>query len=200
MCHCNGCWQETTHLHAICYTKTRCSSLTHNRVLYQLLARSLCVRKVKIVAEDTSPFRQKARKQPGRTNLLLMGLAADVGPSSTTIPDARTNPSYSTSRSSTPSSAPTQRMPRAIQNITSLTKSSGGLKSIEDRSTCGEADVQVPMKTIATRRIKYRSEIHSNESRHLPDGTEVARLRWRFLLLYSRRFHSVRSIDSAGRD
>ena len=39
--HGNGCRQETTRLHAISCTKTGWSSLTHNRVLHQALARSL---------------------------------------------------------------------------------------------------------------------------------------------------------------
>ena len=34
MCHDNGCWQETTRLHAISCTKTGWSSLTYNRVLH----------------------------------------------------------------------------------------------------------------------------------------------------------------------
>ena len=41
MCHSNGCRQETTRLHAISCTKTRWSSLTHDRVLHQALARTL---------------------------------------------------------------------------------------------------------------------------------------------------------------
>ena len=41
MCHGNGCRQETTRLHAISCSKTGWSSLTHNRVLHQALARSL---------------------------------------------------------------------------------------------------------------------------------------------------------------
>ena len=41
ICHGNGCRQEATRFHAISCTKTRWSSLTHNRVLHQALARSL---------------------------------------------------------------------------------------------------------------------------------------------------------------
>ena len=46
MCHGNGCRQETTRLHAISCTKTGSSSITHNRVLHQALARSLRESKV----------------------------------------------------------------------------------------------------------------------------------------------------------
>ena len=57
MCHGNDCRQETTRLHAISCTKTGWSSLTHNRVLHQAVARSLPESKVQFVVEDTWPFR-----------------------------------------------------------------------------------------------------------------------------------------------
>ena len=49
-------------------------------------------------------------------------------------------------------------------------------------STCGEvsSDVHALIKELAIRGIDQRSEIHSNESRHLAEGTKVARLRRRF--------------------
>ena len=53
MCHGNGCRQETTRLHAISCLNTGWSSLTHNRVLHQALARSLRESKVQFVVEDT---------------------------------------------------------------------------------------------------------------------------------------------------
>ena len=53
MCHGNGCRQETTRLHATSCSKTGWSSLTHNRVLHQALARSLREGKVQFVVEDT---------------------------------------------------------------------------------------------------------------------------------------------------
>ena len=56
MCHGNGCWEETTCLYAISCTKTGWSSLTHNRVLHQALARSLRESKVQFVVEDTWLF------------------------------------------------------------------------------------------------------------------------------------------------
>ena len=47
-------------------------------------------------------------------------------------------------------------------------------------STCGEvgSDVHDLIKELAIRRVEHRSETHSNESQHLAEGTEVARL-WR---------------------
>ena len=48
-------------------------------------------------------------------------------------------------------------------------------------STCGEvgSDLHALIKELAIRRVQHRSETHSNESQHLAEGTEVARLRRR---------------------
>ena len=79
MCHGNGCRQETTRLHAISCTKTGWSSLTHNRVLHQALARSLRESKVNFVVEDTWPFRERASGQNGRLNPLRMDITTEAG-------------------------------------------------------------------------------------------------------------------------
>ena len=42
------------------------------------------------------------------------------------------------------------------------------------------SDVHTLIKELAIRRVEHRSETHSNESQHLAEGTEVARLRRRF--------------------
>ena len=49
-------------------------------------------------------------------------------------------------------------------------------------STCGDvgSDVHTLIKELAIRRVQHRSETYSNESQHLAEGTEVARLRRRF--------------------
>ena len=49
-------------------------------------------------------------------------------------------------------------------------------------STCGELgpDVHALIKELAHRRVTYSSELHSEESRRLAEGTEVAWLRRRF--------------------
>ena len=61
-------------------------------------------------------------------------------------------------------------------------------------STGGEvgSDVHAPIKELAIRRVEHRSETHCNESQHLAEGTEVARLRRRFYFFYSRHFNSAR--------
>ena len=49
-------------------------------------------------------------------------------------------------------------------------------------STCGDvgSDVHALIKELAIRRVQHRSETYSNDSQHLAEGTEVARLRRRF--------------------
>ena len=49
-------------------------------------------------------------------------------------------------------------------------------------STCGDvgSDAHSLIKELAIRRVQLRSETYSNESQHLVEGTEVARLRRRF--------------------
>ena len=48
--------------------------------------------------------------------------------------------------------------------------------------TCGDvgSDVHALIKELAIRRVQHRSETYSNESQHLAEGTELARLRRRF--------------------
>ena len=49
-------------------------------------------------------------------------------------------------------------------------------------STCGDvgSDVHALIKELAIRRVQHRSDIHSNESQHPTEGTEVGRLQRRF--------------------
>ena len=49
-------------------------------------------------------------------------------------------------------------------------------------STCGDvgSDVHALIKELAIRRVEHRSETYSNDSQHLAEGAEVARLRRRF--------------------
>ena len=79
MCHGNGCRQEITRLHAISWPKTGWSSLTHNRVLHQAVARSLRESRVQFVVEDTWPFRQRASEHNGRLNPLRMDITREAG-------------------------------------------------------------------------------------------------------------------------
>ena len=66
--------------------------------------------------------------------------------------------------------------------------------------TCGDvgSDVHALIKELAIRRVQHRSETHSNESQHLAEGTEGARLRRRFsfvlqqALSFRTRYHLCR--------
>ena len=79
MHHGNGCRQKNTRLHAISYTKTGWSPLTHNRVLHQALTQSLRESKVQFVVEDKWPFRERASGQNGRFNPLRMDMTTPAG-------------------------------------------------------------------------------------------------------------------------
>ena len=79
MCHGNGRRQQTPRLHAMSCTKTRWSSLNHNRVLHQALARSLCENKVQFVVEGTLSFRERASGENGRLNHLRMDTTTEAG-------------------------------------------------------------------------------------------------------------------------
>ena len=114
MCHGSGCQHKTTRLYAISCTKTGWSSLTHNRVLHQALARSLRESKVQFVVEDTWPFRERASKQNGRLNPLRMDTTAEAGDSSTTTLVSRIRHFYSTLQSSTLAPAPIWGMQHAM--------------------------------------------------------------------------------------
>ncbi|CAN0239016.1 unnamed protein product [Ascophyllum nodosum] len=69
-------------------------------------------------------------------------------------------------------------------------------------STCGEvdSDVHALIKELAIRRVEHRSETHSNESQHLAEGTEVARLRRRFsfVLQQALSFHTCHHLCRQG--
>ena len=52
------------------------------------------------------------------------------------------------------------------------------------------AQTCMPLSRIAIRRVEHKLEIHSNESRHLAEGTEVARLRRRFSFVLQQVFSS----------
>ena len=78
MCDGNGCRQEITRLHAISCTKMGWSSLIHNRVLHQTLARSLRESTVQFVVEDTWTFRERANGQIGRLNPLCMDITTEA--------------------------------------------------------------------------------------------------------------------------
>ena len=114
-CGWNAPRQEITHLHAISCTKTGLSSLTHNRVLHQALARPLREIKVQFVVEETWPFRERASGQNNRLNPLRMDITTEVGALFKTTRDTKIRRFYSTLPTLTLAPAPIWRMQHAMQ-------------------------------------------------------------------------------------
>ena len=194
MCHGNGCRQETTRLHAISCSKTGWSSLTHNRVLHQALARSLRESKVQFVVEDTWPFRQRASEQNGRLNPLRMDIITEAGALFDNHPRLKNkalllditivNP-FAGSNLGNAARHVGKHLADAVEWKKS--KYRGSFPATYSllplaMSTCGDvgSDVHALIKELAIRRVQHMSETYSNESQHLAEGTEVARLRRRF--------------------
>ena len=189
-----------TYIHTSC-TKTGWSSFTHNRVLHQALARSLRESKVHFGVEDTWPFRQRASGQNGRLNPLRLDITTEAGAlyhprlkkkerllDIITIvnPCAGSNLGYSARHVGKGLADAVERKKNKYRGSFSATYSLLPLAM----STCGEvdSDVHALIKVLAIRRVQHRSEKHSNESQHLAEGTEVARLQRRFSFVLQKAF------------
>ena len=194
MCHGNGCRQETTRLHAISCSKTGWSSLTHNRVLHQALARSLRESKVQFVVEDTWPFRQRASEENGRLNPLRMDITTEAGALFDHHPRHKNKALLLDITIVNPCAG--SNLGNAARHVGKHLADAVERKKNKYRgsfpatysllplamSTCGDvgSDVHALIKELAIRRVQHRSETYSNDSQHLAEGTEVARLRRRF--------------------
>ena len=193
MCHGNGCRQETTRLHAISCSKTGWSSLTHNRVLHQALARSLRESKVQFVVEDTWPFQQRPSEQNGRLNPLRMNITTEAGALFDNHPRLKNRALLLDITIVNPCAG--SNLGNAARHVGNHLADAVERKKNKYRgsfpatysllpltmSTRGDvgSDVHALIKELAIRRVKHRSET-SNESQHLAERTEVARLRRRF--------------------
>ena len=197
MCHGNGCRQETTRLHAISCSKTGWSSLTHKWVLHQALARSLRESKVQFVVEDTWPFRQRASEENGRLNPLRMDITTEAGALFDNHPRLKNkalllditivNPCAGSNLGNAACHVG-KHLADAVER--KKNKYRGSFLATYPllplaMSTCGDvgSDVHALIKELAIRRVQHRSETYSNDSQHLAEGTEVARLRRRFFFV-----------------
>ena len=187
----NGCRQENTRLHAISCTKKGWSPLTHNRVLHQVLARSLRESKFQFVVEDTWPFREKASGQNGRLNSLRMDITTEAGALFDNHPRLKNKALLLDITIVNPCAG--SNLGNAVRHVEKHLADAVERKKNKYRgsfhttyslhplamSTCGEvgSDVHALIKELAIRRVQHRSETHSHESQHLAEGTEVARLR-----------------------
>ena len=194
ICHGNGCRQETTRLHAISCKKTVWSSLTHNRGLHQALARSLRDGKVQFVVEDTWPFQERASRQNGRLNPLRMDITMKAGGLFENHPRPKNKALLLDITIVNPCAG--SNLGNTARHVEQHPADAVGRKKSKYRGsfpatyclfplampTCGKvgSGVHALIKELAIRRVEYRSETHSNESQHLAEGTEVARLRRRF--------------------
>ena len=194
MYHGNGCRQETTRLHAISCTKTEWSSLSHNRVLYQALARSLRESKVHFSVEDTWPFRERTSGQNGRLNPLRTDITTEAGALFDNHPRLKKKALLLDITIVNPCAG--SNLGNAARHVGKHLADAVERKKKKYRgsfpatysllplavSTCGEvgSDVHDLIKEFTIRWVEHRLETHSNESQHLAEGTEVARL-WRRL-------------------
>ena len=187
-CHGNGCRQETTRLHAISCTKTGWSSLTHNRVLHQALARSLRKSKVQFVVEDTWPFRERASVQNGRLNSLRMDITTKVGALLDNHPRLKNkallldinivNPCAGSNLGN--AARPVgKHLADAVER--KKNKYRGSFPATYSllpltMSICDEvgSDAHALTKELAIRRVQHRSETHSNESQGGRDGSSTS--------------------------
>ena len=181
MCHGNGCRQETTRLHATSYSKTGWSSLTHNRVLHQTLARSLRESKVQFFLEDTWPFRERASGQNGRLNPLRMYITMGAGALFDNYPRLKNkellldiaivNPCTGSNLGNA-ARLLEKHLADAVER--KKNKYRGSFPATYSplplaMSTCDKvgSDVHALTKELAITRVEHRSETHSNESQHL---------------------------------
>ena len=197
MCHGNGCRQATTRLHAISCTKPGWSSLNHNRVLHQALARSLRKSKVQFVVENTWPFRQRASEQNGRLNPLRMDITTEAGALFDNHPRLKNKALLLDITIVNPCAG--SNLGNAARHVGKHLADAVKRKKNKYRSsfpatysllplamsTCGDvgSEVHALIKELAIRRVQHRSETYSNESQHLAEGTEIGRLRRRFFLV-----------------
>ena len=194
LCHGNGCRQETTRLNAISCTTTAWSYLTHNRLLHQALARYLRESKVQFFLEDTWPFQEIASGQNGRLNPLRMNITTEAVTLFDNHPRLKNkvlllditivNPCAGTNLGNA-----ARHVGKHLANAVERKKNKyrGSFPATYSlrplaMSTCGEvgSDVHALIKELAITRVEHRSETHSDESQHLAERTEVARLRRRF--------------------
>ena len=180
------------------YILTGWSSLTHNRVLHQALARSLRESKVQFVVEDTWPFRQRASEQNGRLNPLRMDITTEAGELFDNHPRLK-NKALLLLDITIVNPCAGSNLGNAARHVGKHLADAVERKKNKYRgsfpatysllplamSTCGDvgSDVHAFIKELAIRRVQHRSETYSKESQHLAEGIEVARLRRRFSLV-----------------
>ena len=168
-------------------------------MLHQALARSLRESKVQFVVEDTRPFRQRASEENGRLNPLRMDITTEAGAVFDNHPRLKNkalllditivNPCAGSNLGNAARHVgkhladAVERKKNKYRGSFPATYSLLPL-AISTRGDVG-SDVHALIKELAIRRVQHRSETYSNESQHLAEGTEVARLRRRFSFCFT---------------
>ena len=179
--------------------KTRWSSLTHNRVLHETLARSFRERKVQFIVEDTWSIRERVSGQNGRLNPLRMNIATEARALFDNPPRLKNKALLFDITIVNPCAG--SNVGNAARHVGKHLADTVERKKNKYRgsfpatysllplamSTCSEvgSDVYALIEELAIRWVEHSSETCSNESQHIAEGAEVARLRWRFSFCFT---------------
>ena len=155
--------------------------------------------KVQFVVEDTWPFRQRASEQNCRLNPLRMDITTEAGAFFDNHPQLKNKALLLDITIVNPCAG--SNLGNAARHVGKHLADAVERKKNKYRgsfpatysllplamSTCGDvgSDVHALIKELAIRRVQHRSETYSNESQHLAEGTEVARLRRRFSFCFT---------------
>ena len=164
--------------------------------------------------EDTWPFRQRASEQNGRLNPLRMDITTETGALFDNHPRLKNKALLLDITIVNPCTGST--MGNAARHVGKHLADAVERKRNKYRgsflatysllplamSTCGDvgSDVHALIKELATSWVQHRSETYSNESQHLAEGKEVARLRRRFsfVLQQALSFRTRPSLQTGG--
>ena len=146
------------------------------------------------MVEDTWPFRQRASEQNGRLNPFGMDITTEAGALFDNHPRLKNKALLLDITIVNPCAG--SNLGNAARHVGKHLADAVERKKNKYRgsfpatysflplamSTCGDvgSDVHALIKELAIRRVQHRSETYSNDSQHLAEGTEVARLRRRF--------------------
>ena len=146
------------------------------------------------MVEDTWPFRQRASEQNGKLNPLCMDIPTEAGALFDNHPRLKNKALLLDITIVNPCAG--SDLENAARHVGKHLADAVERKKNKYRgsfpatysllplamSTCGDvgSDVLALIKELAIRRVQHRSETYSNESQHVAEGTEVARLRRRF--------------------
>ena len=142
------------------------------------------------MVEDTWPFRQRASEQKARPNPLRMGITTEAGSLFDNHPRLKNkalllditivNPCAGSNLGNAARHVGNHLADAVERNKNKYRGSLPATYSLLPLAmpTCGDvgSDVHALTKELANRRVQHRSKTYSDESQHLAEGTEVARL------------------------